>query len=459
MTWVWTPRRPTSLPLAMGMPSPPCQRPALPLPQASATGQPLPRVPPPLWHHRLSAGHHGGTIHLLPCAITAITAGLRPRRTLPGDDGAAKGDGSSGLGRTFRGRSVAAGRLRRTLAHRPPRRDASRAREHVPGAWRGGPGGGRRGRGRGGGGGEVEPGCGRGDRRFPPPSAPHLAGPPLARGPVPRGARASPAGPPHRRSSRRRAARPPPAGSGPSRRRRLPLHGRRSRRLHCGKLTSLAAAAAPPAPALAAMGAVTDGETSLAPSLPPSCLPPCARRPAPRPPPGPLGSPQRQARRAAHPPPRCPPHGPDRRPGNSSPRPRLRPPPAAPQARFPASHPADGPPSRLRPRSPAPRPFMPGHARALGAPRPQASPPGPQGPSAPRSGPRPWGGRCSADPPGLAPALVPWRPGATAALGAGMRLPLNRALPPRWSDPQATSDRRRWCWGRQADQFAGEEFH
>lgn len=53
---------------------------------------------------------------------------------------------------------------------------------------------------------------------------------------------------------------PPPAGSGPSRRRRLPLHGRRSRRLHCGKLTSLAAAAAPPAPALAAMGAVTDDE-------------------------------------------------------------------------------------------------------------------------------------------------------------------------------------------------------
>lgn len=82
-------------------------------------------------------------------------------------------------------------------------------------------------------------------------------------------------GPPRRPSPplRRRAARSPPAGSGPSRRRRrLPLHGRRSRRLHCGKLTSLAAAAAPPAPPLAAMGAVTDGETSsLLPSLP---LPP-----------------------------------------------------------------------------------------------------------------------------------------------------------------------------------------
>ncbi|XP_068058255.1 THO complex subunit 7 homolog [Anomalospiza imberbis] len=111
------------------------------------------------------------------------------------------------------------------------------------------PGGGRRGRcgwrGRGG-------GAWLRDRRFPPPWGAHLAGPPLARGPVPRGARGSPARPP-------RAARPPPAGSGPSSR-RLPLHGRRSRRLHCGKLTSLAAAAAPPAPALAAMGAVTDDE-------------------------------------------------------------------------------------------------------------------------------------------------------------------------------------------------------
>lgn len=83
-------------------------------------------------------------------------------------------------------------------------------------------------------------------------------------------------GPPRRPSPplRRRAARSSPAGSGPSRRRRLPLHGRRSRRLHCGKLTSLAAAAAPPAPPLAAMGAVTDGETSSPPpSLPAAPVP------------------------------------------------------------------------------------------------------------------------------------------------------------------------------------------
>lgn len=256
----------------------------------------------------------------------------------------------------------------------------------MPGAWRGGPGGGRRGRGRGGGGGEVEPGCGRGDRRFPPPSAPHLAGPSLARGPVPRGAQASPAGPPRR--SRRRAARPPPAGSGPSRR-RLPLHGRRSRRLHCGKLTSLAAAAAPPAPALAAMGAVTDGETSLPPSfLPPSPRPdPCPARSAR------LGSPQRRARLASRPPRRCPPPARRTAPAalrGSAPRaPASGLAPRPPPSPTPASHPADGPPSRPRPRSPAPGPFMLGHARALGAPRPQASLPGPRVPQprAPARGP------------------------------------------------------------------------
>lgn len=96
-----------------------------------------------------------------------------------------------------------------------PRCQASKGAGHVPRAWRGGPGGGRRGRGRGGG--EVEPGCGRGDLRFPPPSAAHLAGPPLARGPVPRGARASPpalpAAPPPGRAfaaSRLRPQPPPP---------------------------------------------------------------------------------------------------------------------------------------------------------------------------------------------------------------------------------------------------------
>ncbi|KAM6344202.1 THO complex subunit 7 isoform 1-T2 [Alca torda] len=216
--------------------------------------------PPPASSHRGGSHRpHGamatmaGPIHLFPCTITATIAETSPVR------------GGWGHRRRWQRRPQENARRREggqgtTPARRPPCRGASRVREHVPGAWRGGPGGGRRGRGRGGG--EVEPGCGRGDRRFPPPSAPHLAGPPLARGPVPRGAQASPAGPPRRSSSRRRrAASPPPAGSGPSRRRRrLPLHGRRSRRLHCGKLTSLAAAAAPPAPALAAMGAVTDDE-------------------------------------------------------------------------------------------------------------------------------------------------------------------------------------------------------
>lgn len=265
-------------------------RPCL-LPHACAMGTssaPSPRS----HHHRASApwpppasSHRGGSqcpqgamatmvgpIHLFPCTITATVAETSPLR------------GGWGHRRWWRRQPRENARRREggqgaTPARRPSRRGASREREHVPGAWRGGPGRGRRGRGRGGG--EVEPGCGRGDRRFPPPSAPHLAGPPLARGPVPRGEQASPAGPPRRSSRRRRAASPPPAGSGPSRRRRrLPLHGRRSRRLHCGKLTSLAAAAAPPAPALTAMGAVTDGETSLL----PSSLPPRARRPAPRPP-------------------------------------------------------------------------------------------------------------------------------------------------------------------------------
>uniref|UniRef100_A0A8B9RWA1 THO complex 7 n=4 Tax=Neoaves TaxID=3078114 RepID=A0A8B9RWA1_9AVES len=162
----------------------------LPLPPAAGTGRPPRRVPP-------SSPRRGPSTRL-PCAPGPARGGRGPPRAP-----VAPGGG---------GRAEAGGRPRRTPARRPPRRGASRAREHVPGAWRGGPGGGRRGRGRGGG--EVEPGCGRGDRRFPPPSAPHLAGPPLARGPVPRGAQASPAGPPRRRRRRssrrhrRRAARP-----------------------------------------------------------------------------------------------------------------------------------------------------------------------------------------------------------------------------------------------------------